>query len=576
MAILSAALQPLLFNHAQDLALRIGVPFVSTLSQHTPNDGLFNPGHVPLYHHYQFLPYGKLGDTLLIATCASSDELMALARSLYGSDVSFVIASTRDITQWIAARAATRHSRNAMHSLRRRFRHLCADRTLLPKQILPLLWPLIALAAGLIFAPASAAVIIIGMCNIFYAATLVFKLILYKEWQAIHRAPPTPEPALNEAALPIYTIFVPVYKEPPHVISQLSASIAALDYPDHLKDVLFICESDDEATIAALKAAKPPSYCRIIYVPKSLPRTKPKALNVALAFAKGTYGVIYDAEDMPEPQQLKKAVARFQADPELSCLQASLNYYNRNETLLTELFAIEYGTLFRMQLPALQRLGLPIPLGGTSNHIRMDDLREACGWDAFNVTEDADLGVRLSFFGKKVEVLNAITMEEAPITLRAWLAQRSRWIKGYIQTWLVYMREPAALKNALGTRAYYGFQFFIGAPALTFLMAPFFWGVFFATQLGLLSLHIPLWLNLSCLICLIWGIYSQWLYAKACLIIHGWAGMRKAATIFPFYWVLHTVASFIALYDIIWRPHYWQKTKHGVSRAVQQKNPQAA
>ena len=286
--------------------------------------------------------------------------------------------------------------------------------------------------------------------------------------------------------------------------------------------------------------------------------------------------MIYDAEDIPEPMQLRKAVARFEAEPELACLQAPLNYYNRNETLLTELFAIEYGTLFRMQLPALERLGLPIPLGGTSNHIRMDVLIEACGWDAFNVTEDADLGVRLSYFGKKVRVLDSITMEEAPITLHAWLKQRSRWIKGYIQTWLVYMRNPKALRSALGSTAYYGFQFFVGAPALTFLMAPLFWGVFIAALMGAFTLYIPIWLNISCIACLIWGIYSQWLYAKACLIVHGWPGMRRAATIFPFYWVLHTVASFMALAEILWRPHYWRKTSHGVSRMLPEKIPTRA
>lgn len=562
---------PLLYEQASALAEKMGLPHVSVLADHTPNDGLFLPSHTALYHHYQFLPYARMHGTLLIATSAPNDALRELAETLYNQPVSFVIASSRDMMQWIGERAANHHARSAVHALRRKFRHLCADRTLLRSQIWPITWPVLLGIGALMLATQSAIITIIVLCNVFYLASLLFKFLVYRTWKTTHKQIP-PAPEMNPMALPIYTLFVPIFHEPAHVLQQLIRAIENLDYPSEKKDVIFICEDDDEATIHALKQAAPPHYCRILRVPKSNPRTKPKALNVALAFAKGEIAVIFDAEDIPDPQQLKQAAARFAEDAELACLQAPLNYYNHKENLLTQLFAIEYGTLFRMQLPALEALNMPIPLGGTSNHIRLQVLRDACGWDAFNVTEDADLGMRLSLFGKKIQVLDSTTMEEAPITIRAWLHQRSRWIKGYIQTWLVYMRNPKHLKATLGPRAYYGFQFFIGAPALTFIIAPFFWALFLISMTGNLSLSLPIWVSTLCIVCLIAGVYSHWLYARACIHLHRWEGMGIAAVIYPFYWLLHILASFIALYDLAFRPHHWRKTGHGLSRVLANKS----
>jgi cellulose synthase/poly-beta-1,6-N-acetylglucosamine synthase-like glycosyltransferase len=280
----------------------------------------------------------------------------------------------------------------------------------------------------------------------------------------------------------------------------------------------------------------------------------------------GEFVVIFDAEDRPEPLQLRKAVAQFRARPEIACLQAPLNYYNRPENMLTELFAIEYSALFRIQLPALEALDIPIPLGGTSNHIRSKILLDLGGWDAFNVTEDADLGIRLAYFGHKTAILDSITEEEAPLSLRAWLKQRSRWVKGYIQTWLVYSRDPRALKQRLSRSGYYGFQFFVGAPALTFIMAPFFWLACISALLGVWHEALPVGLVLLCNFSLLFGVFSHWHYARVTVRNEGWANMHRAIAIFPLYWLLHSLASFMALWQLLRKPFYWAKTTHGITR----------
>jgi cellulose synthase/poly-beta-1,6-N-acetylglucosamine synthase-like glycosyltransferase len=249
----------------------------------------------------------------------------------------------------------------------------------------------------------------------------------------------------------------------------------------------------------------------------------------------------------------------------LACVQAPLNYYNRDENLLTQLFSIEYSALFTILLPALQRMKLPIPLGGTSNHLRVAPLQAAGGWDAFNVTEDADLGIRLAYFGYETCMLPSLTLEEAPISLNAWIKQRTRWIKGYIQTWLVYTRDRRELKRRLGGPGYYGFQFFVGAPAVTFLLAPLFWAIFILSLTGLRPAHLsPLMLSF-CLISFLGGLASHLLFARAVLARERWHHMRLALLAYPFYWMLHSIAAARALYQLAFDPHRWEKTKHGVS-----------
>ena len=284
--------------------------------------------------------------------------------------------------------------------------------------------------------------------------------------------------ALSDDDLPTYTILVPMFREP-EVLPILAGAIRRLDYPLAKLDVKLVLEEGDQETIDAAKRLGLESIFEIVRVPPSQPQTKPKACNYALSFARGELLVIYDAEDKPEPDQLKKAVVGFRKSPEnTACLQARLNYFNADENWLTRLFTIDYSLWFDFMLPALDYLKMPIPLGGTSNHFRTEVLRELRAWDPYNVTEDADLGVRLTQEGYRVGVINSTTFEEANVSVGNWIRQRSRWLKGYMQTYLVHMRRPVHLFRSLGPSPFLGFQFFVGGNIVAGLGAPVFWGIY--------------------------------------------------------------------------------------------------
>ena len=213
----------------------------------------------------------------------------------------------------------------------------------------------------------------------------------------------------------------------------------------------FVVEDDDHETAAALRAAPLRPVCEIIVAPPGEPRTKPRALNVALPFVRGSLVTVFDAEDAPEPDQLRKAAALFaRARRELACLQASLCIHNRRDNWMTALFAIDYALLFDVFDKGASAAGLPFFLGGTSNHFRVAGLRALGGWDAYNVTEDADLGLRLARCGYRVDTMASRTYEEAPVEFGKLVAQRSRWMKGWMQTALVHCRAPSRLFADLG------------------------------------------------------------------------------------------------------------------------------
>ncbi|MGY1636158.1 glycosyltransferase [Geodermatophilus sp. SYSU D00742] len=377
--------------------------------------------------------------------------------------------------------------------------------------------------------------------------------------------------ALRDTDLPRYTILVPVYQEA-GIVGLLMRNLAALDYPREKLEILLLLEEDDPETLSAALAAAPPDLVRIVVVPHSLPRTKPRACNVGLAFARGEFVVIYDAEDRPDPDQLKKSLIAFRKGGEdLVCVQAALNYFNARENLLTRMFTLEYSSWFDYTLAGLDKLRLPIPLGGTSNHFRTDLLRRLGGWDPYNVTEDADLGIRASARGHRVAVVNSTTYEEANMAVGNWIRQRSRWIKGYMQTVLVHTRHPVRLVRTVGLRQTLGFALLIGGTPLVFLVTPWLYALFLADLLlpGVIVPDLPEWLTLVSLANLLFGngviIYLSLL-----------AGFKRRsydlvpfALLSPFYWLLHSVASYKAAWQLLTRPFYWEKTRHGLSAHVQ-------
>ncbi len=556
------------------VAYQHGLPHVD-LRETPPHTDFFSPRDLEHYIRFQFIPYARDVNAITLATVEPSEELRNFARTYYNSSIiHFVVITARELNEYFASRGATVATRNARHSLRRRYRHLVADRIMVGHQLRGLAILAIIVATITYLAPRGGWHALLILCNFFYAANLLIKLEFYRQGSIAQRQQAAADKLLQREVatiedwtLPIYSILVPMYRERPEVMVRLIANLAALDYPKEKLDIKLILEADDHATLTALKALRPPETIEIIAVPPSTPRTKPKACNVALQHVRGDYIVIFDAEDHPAPDQLKRAIVEFRRSPHtLACLQASLNYYNRGENILTQMFSIEYSALFSLLLPALERMNLPIPLGGTSNHLKTSALRDVGGWDCFNVTEDADLGVRLAYLGYTTKTLPSVTLEEAPITLKAWMKQRTRWVKGYIQTWLVFTRDPKELKRRLGPTGYYGFQFFIGAPALTFLLAPLFWAVFILSLLGTFPNALSPWMQALCAFSFLSGTLTHWLFARKVMQIEGHAGFSRAFWFYPFYWLLHSFAAARALWQLITAPHYWDKTTHGVTK----------
>ena len=335
---------------------------------------------------------------------------------------------------------------------------------------------LIATAVGLLAAPGTTMTIILGAAAIFIVAATAYRLAL--AFSALGRGagiavPPAQLAALDERELPVYTVLVPLLREGP-LVGRLLAALAALDYPRHRLDLRLLVEADDAETLAALERTALPPHAAVVEVPPGAPRTKPRALAYGLLLARGEHVVVYDAEDRPAPEQLRHAVAAFaRAGPHVACLQARLAPYNAARGILERWFAADYAVQFDLLAPALAARRAPLPLGGTSNHFRTAQLAELGGWDPFNVTEDADLGVRLHKAGLRTAVLDSTTLEEAPGDLGNWLRQRSRWSKGHVQTLLVHLRHPARLAARLGPGGSLAFLFVVGSALVPLLAVPF-------------------------------------------------------------------------------------------------------
>ena len=370
--------------------------------------------------------------------------------------------------------------------------------------------------------------------------------------------------AAADALLPPVTLMIALYREP-QVIPGLVAALKALDYPAERLEVIFATEADDAATHAALAAAAPPPWMRAIPTPAGGPRTKPRALNHALDFARGTIVGIYDAEDRPEPRQVRAAVEAFaRAAPRVACVQARLGFRNAEQSWLTRCFAIEYATWFRVILPGMRRLGFPLPLAGTSLFLRRRALERLGAWDAWNVTEDADLGMRLARAGYETELINSETAEEAVARPLAWIRQRSRWQKGYLHTWLVHMRSPSRLRRDLGGWRFLGMQLhFLGA-ATSFLSQPLLWFCWVAWLSGgsPFGLDFGSWPLAGLILALHLG---QAVVLGASVVALKRARLLRLAPFAPMqllYWPLATFSALKGLAEAVVAPAWWDKTRH--------------
>lgn len=366
---------------------------------------------------------------------------------------------------------------------------------------------------------------------------------------------PKEPPPLADADLLAVTVLVPLFREAA-VMPDLVAAVARLDYPARLLEVMLLLEEADTATIAAARAHAPAGW-RTVVVPPGSPQTKPRACNVGLALASGELVVVFDGEDRPEPAQARLAAAALAADPRLAVVQARLgcDHAGPGNPIVARLWALEYATLFGAILPLLSRLGLPFLLGGTSNWFRASALRAAGGWDAYNVTEDADLGVRLARLGWRSGTIDSTTWEEAPVRVGVWLRQRARWFKGFAVTAIVHAREPRRTMRELGPA---GFIALLAQPPVTLLCAA-------AHPLGVgLALGGDLSGPLAALLLL--GYLSA-------VALHAAAAPRAGlpvwlALLLPAYWDLHWAALLLALSDLVRDPAHWRKTEHGCAKRL--------
>lgn len=373
---------------------------------------------------------------------------------------------------------------------------------------------------------------------------------------------------IDEKALPVYTILCPLYKES-SVLPQFLIAMNRLSWPKDKLDVILLLEEDDKKTINAVSKLDLPFYVRILIVPHSIPKTKPKACNFGLSHARGDYIVIYDAEDMPESMQLKIAYLGFQkVKSQVICLQAKLSYYNPHQNILTRFFTAEYSLWFDVMLPGFQSLNTTIPLGGTSNHFKTYDLKSVGGWDPFNVTEDADLGMRLFKKGYKTAIINSTTLEEANSQIGNWLRQRSRWIKGYMQTYLVHMRSAISFAKQHKIHSLI-FHLIIGGKIAFILINPMLWiattayFVLYEYVGNAIEALYPTWVFYMAVTSLVFGNFLFLYYYMIGIAKKGQWNLMKFALFIPIYWLLMSLASFIALFQLFFRPHFWEKTVHG-------------
>jgi len=376
-------------------------------------------------------------------------------------------------------------------------------------------------------------------------------------------APPRP---LAMPDLPTVSVLVPLFKER-DIATALIARLKRLDYPMAKLDICLVVERDDSLTRATVAATDLPANMRVIEVPPGTLQTKPRALNYALNFARGSIIGVYDAEDAPDPDQIRMVVNRFAArDRTVACLQGRLDYYNSRANWLARCFTIEYATWFRIVLPGLQKLGLAVPLGGTTLFFRRDILESLGGWDAHNVTEDADLGIRLARHGYRTEILETVTEEEANARAWPWIKQRSRWLKGYALTWAVHMRSPRRLWRDLGPRAFLGVQLLFLGTLSQFVLMPALW------SLWLIALGLPHPLSGVVTGPVALALATLFISAEAigagisALAVRdaGKPDLMKWAPTLHVYFPLATLAAYKGLLELTNRPFYWDKTAHGI------------
>ncbi len=543
------------------LALR-----VVDLSRHRPSAPLLNRMPASFWLRHCAIPWVQLGDTIAIAFAdAEEAERQCLKLTECFGPFIPVLAPQEQISSLLLRHFKTSMARRASASIAPEL----SSRTLFEhsgrlKQLLPFT-SILTLAA---LYPVEVFSMFCGLAVfllVAFAGLKICGLIAYLSQQQPPPQPPHPTP--SDGDMPKMSVLVPLYQEAA-ISSALLKRLSRLQYPKDRMEILLVLEEGDTVTRHAIAAATLPSWARVIEVPAwGALRTKPRAMNYALNFCRGDIIGVWDAEDAPVPNQLQQVAAAFAAaPPEVACFQGVLDYYNPQANGISRCFTLEYASWFRIVLPGIARLGLVVPLGGTTMFVRRQILDELGGWDSHNVTEDADLGVRLFRAGYRTEMLPSTTFEEATCTLPAWTRQRSRWLKGFMATYLVHMRRPVQLARDLGWRAFLGFQvFFLGTVGL-FLLAPFLWS-YWLLAFGMPHPIATLWTDKMATVA-----FSSMLLFEGLgmfiAVIAAFAARRPHlapwALAMPFYFLMGPIAVYRALYGLLFHPFFWDKTSHGL------------
>lgn len=424
------------------------------------------------------------------------------------------------------------------------------------------------LIAGVFFAftsqPGLTTAILHAVLSLFFFACVSLRILASVTYRPVRE---TPLARVSARDKPYYTVLVCLYRET-DVIPDLIRSLKRINWPRSKLQILLVCEQDDSETLAAVERERLPPFFEVVRVPPAEPRTKPKALNYAMRFALGQFVTLYDAEDRPHPDQIEEAWQTFaQSDEAIACLQAPLVKANTGRNALTALFHLEYSGLFGGLMPWLVRANAPIMLGGTSNHFRRQALDHVGRWDPFNVTEDADLGMRLWRNGYRTAMITRPTLEDAPHTIADWLPQRTRWFKGWMQTWIVHTREPINLLRNMNSRAFFITQLLLTGTIVAALLHPLV--LVNAIVLGIwLTVDRPDVAAMSIIAWLDWMMIAASYLAFAAL---GWMAAGKEArrtigwrvVLVPVYWLAQSLAAWRALAHLFYRPFEWEKTPHG-------------
>lgn len=506
-------------------------------------------------------------------------------------EIELYVASSKAIDWAIENLYSKVHKQEAILELCTRTPNQSAYKVLYPNQKAFIIFALVAAGLSAFFSFTLTFVVLFSVMSIGYFVTNPIKIYIslkgFKGARAHTKITETKMHQIPDKDLPVYTVLIPLFHET-NVLAQNMRNMYQIDYPREKLDIKILMEEKDEETITEAKQiglfGSPIKFVEgipreeyieflklfdPIIIPSADITTKPRACNYGLLRAKGELCVIYDAEDKPDPDQLRKAAILFKRLPQkVVCLQSKLNFYNANQNLLTKWFSIEYENWFEFYLQGLDWINAPIPLGGTSNHFRKKSLDTLGRWDPYNVTEDADIGIRLARRKLKTQIIETYTLEEATAQVPSWVRQRSRWYKGHFQTYLVHMRYPRKLFKDLGLSQFLKFQFTFGGSIFVPLINPVFWVIFAITLFMPLPFGslIPGYVALIGIINLTAGNLSYVsMYVISCIKTKKYRQI-PLAFLMPLYWVLVSIASWKGLLQLITKPFYWDKTTHGISR----------